>query len=907
MITLSLLGLLACSTPLPLPLGTPTPPSETPTPSVPTAHAPARRLFAELAGVSLSGRIADPVLEPPPPQVLLALDGAPVAWTPSRPLAADPHQDGAYTLTGDGAGPLALYHPEQIPVDARRSYRLRYRVQTLDVPDHRDCEEAVVRVLHRDGSGRARVLPAAWVQGKHDSSPWTERSTTFRVPETVTDVQLQLVATTPKSADDACPAVGEVAFDDLVLEELFDGPFASSRTGAHPRLGRVTLSHLDLSKAQDTRKAVHAPAPSRLTFTLDVPARAVLDLGMGLLAESGPAAGAVRFSVAVRGPDGPRELHAHVVAAGTPAWLDARIDLGAYAGQRVELELITEAHALAGLPDRFEAADLAVWSEPVLHSEDGAGKVVVLVVVDTLGAWATGEGTPQLTRLGAHGLVRTAAYSSSSWTLPAIASMLTGQTPAEHGAGAQSPGGRSGRAALPETATTVVERLSQAGWQTRAWINNPFLAADFGLAQGFDRYVDIHTRHTPGEGVPAVDAVVSWLSSPSSSDRFALLHLMEPHGPYRPTDAALEAIGREDLRATYPKGMSGETFKRLIREHTAEPLREEVRALYTAAVWDADRLIGQLYDALADAVPPERLRLVLTADHGEELWQHGTYEHGHAMHDEVIRVPWITVPATPAVDPTPISTRQVHDELLDLGLPPGPVLGSSTLYGPQRAFVRTDQHVLVVNAALTGSGRSPPTPALASLQRADDRSHELIGRVSPPSALDAAALAAWSEGHARLLPELLHALAGHHLLIVPPTAPSSWQQVELSASLPDRSWPEHERILVWPGTDGSVGQVDVSREVGDRVVRAYLSGTAAVFALAPPEGEHVASWTLHTGGASTTFTSDPAAPLTAQAALIALTTAGGPPLAAFLAPSSALDAPVDASTAEQLRGLGYVE
>jgi hypothetical protein len=895
--------LLACGDPEPLPAPTEPPAAVASLEDGATvgARSPALRLFGSLDRATLAGRIAEPVTGDAA-RALLTLDGAPVGWLVSGPSGDDPHQDGAYLLRG-GTGSLRLLHPERVPVDPRHRYRLRYRVQTVGVPEARGCEQAVVRVLQIDAGGRARALPAAWTAGKHGTSPWNERSSTFVVPAQAEAVQLQLVASAPRVGGADCEGGGEVWFDDVALEQLPDDAFAAHRGVSHPRLGVVTLSDRALSTAQDTRPAVHAPAPSRLSWTLEVPAAAVLELGMGLLRGAGPTGGSVRFSVAVRGPTGLHELAAHRVGAGTPSWVDARVDLGAYAGQRVELELRTEAGGSAQLSEAVDAAGLAVWSEPVLHTLEPTGEVVVLVVIDTLGAWAVGPGTPQLQRLAALGNNRTNAYSSASWTLPAVASMLTGQSPASHGAGAARSLGRSGRAALSPEVSTAVERLAALGWQTRAWVNNPFLAAEFGLAQGFDRYIDVGTRHRPGAGEPAVEAVVAWLSSPSSADRFVLLHLMEPHGPYRPTDAALQAIGRSDLRAAYPEGLSHEAFRGLSRGGVPEALREQVRALYAASVWDADRLVGQLYDALSAEIPTDRLRLIVTADHGEELWQHGGYEHGHAMHDEVVRVPWISLPATPRVDPTPVSTRLIAHELLGLSPPVGPVIGSSTLYGPQRAFVRTDAHVLVVNAALSPGGRAPAASSLAELWAFEGED----GTTARWGSFDAQAGAAWRTGHEALWPELVGALAGQHALIVPPTSPPRWQRVELSASLPDRSWPAGHTAIAWPGRGGEAGEVEVSRERGGRTVRAELAGGAVVFALRPPEGEHEVRWSVRVDGVVVEAVGASGDATAVEEALWVGLRAGGEARVVVLAGAAGGEARVGEETAEQLRGLGYVE
>src|SRR4030095_17102481 len=80
--------------------------------------------------------------------------------------------------------------------------------------------------------------------------------------------------------------------------------------------------------------------------------------------------------------------------------------------------------------------------------------------------------------------------------------------------------------------------------------------------------------------------------------------------------------------------------------------RRQIEALYREDVAFTDAAIGHLLDALAARGLAERTAVVLTADHGEEFWDHGGLEHGRTLYEEVMRVPLVVVPpgdAPPAV------------------------------------------------------------------------------------------------------------------------------------------------------------------------------------------------------------------------------------------------------------------
>jgi len=120
--------------------------------------------------------------------------------------------------------------------------------------------------------------------------------------------------------------------------------------------------------------------------------------------------------------------------------------------------------------------------------EPTAPPSLALIVIDTLRADAVSSyggprrSTPNLDRLAAKGLVYRQAYAPAPWTLPSHATLLTGVGPAEHGVGLH------GRMALPDTLTTLAERLSEAGYATAGFSENPVVSHDFGFARGFDHF-----------------------------------------------------------------------------------------------------------------------------------------------------------------------------------------------------------------------------------------------------------------------------------------------------------------------------------------------------------------------------------------------------------------------------------
>ena len=289
-------------------------------------------------------------------------------------------------------------------------------------------------------------------------------------------------------------------------------------------------------------------------------------------------------------------------------------------------------------------------AEPAARPPD-----IVLVVVDTLRADHLGvyghsrPTSPHIDALAREGAWYSRAYSSSSWTLPSFASLLTGLFPHQHLVVRDDTDPARFGVLQPEV-LTLAEALKAQGYSTAAVMNNAFLAPQFHLDQGFDLY-DWQgawpTRHRSADDT--VSAGLTWLNA-QKGPSFLLLHFMEPHMAYAPP---------EDLRGTFaPKDspplpypfvptpqqssdwMSG-------RFQPTDEVKDYMGRLYDEEILAVDRAVGTLSEGL-HARGWEHTALVITADHGEEHWDHGGFEHGTTLYGELSRVPIIAAGAVPA-------------------------------------------------------------------------------------------------------------------------------------------------------------------------------------------------------------------------------------------------------------------
>ena len=173
-----------------------------------------------------------------------------------------------------------------------------------------------------------------------------------------------------------------------------------------------------------------------------------------------------------------------------------------------------------------------------------------------------------------------------------------------------------------------------------------------------------HTVHGREQGDRLTAAATQWLSEHGSRAPFFLwVHYMDPHEPYLAPDlpaemeAKLDPGSKEYLRrarggmvcnpspvqapaARTPPLSTGAWIDRgEPRPTTSESVRAATRMMYGYEVRYADRCVGRLLDRLRRAGLYERALIIVTADHGEELWDHGKLGHGHALYDEILQVP----------------------------------------------------------------------------------------------------------------------------------------------------------------------------------------------------------------------------------------------------------------------------
>jgi Flp pilus assembly protein TadD len=244
------------------------------------------------------------------------------------------------------------------------------------------------------------------------------------------------------------------------------------------------------------------------------------------------------------------------------------------------------------------------------------GLDVLLITIDTLRADALGcygnaeAATPWIDRLAAAGVRFEHAHAQNVVTLPSHANILSGRYPVDHGVHDNS-GFR-----FPQGTDSLASLLRSAGYATGAFVSAFPLDSRFGLDRGFDAYDDqlgdpeARTAFLMPErpGARTVERAMAWRQAHAGQRTFTWLHLYEPHFPYSPP---------EPYRSRYAKSP------------------------YHGEVAYADSLLAPLLEPLLAAGSAGRTLIVLTADHGEGLGEHGEKTHGIFAYESTLRVPLV--------------------------------------------------------------------------------------------------------------------------------------------------------------------------------------------------------------------------------------------------------------------------
>lgn len=410
--------------------------------------------------------------------------------------------------------------------------------------------------------------------------------------------------------------------------------------------GETGLPRIVLGLPAAVRYGFVLPAGvAELRFTPCVPAAA---------AQSGSR---VRFRVVLEGARGSQELWTTLLGPlDRPG--EQVLPLPGDPGSHVRLSLETQAgegrlafgewvapRVLAG------AALPEAWREPQAEDDERRaealrknlrGMNVMLVVLDAARAQEFGSygysrnTTPEIDRIAQEGVVFEQASSAAVFTIASMGAIWTSRYPDE------TRTGRVHAERLPPGAPTLAERLGAAGVRAAGFTANGVAGPAFGLDRGFAEYHEVFRGNPSNEADVFRNELWPWLVANGDRPFFVYAHVREPHFPYDPR-APYDTLFGPDGPIAKPLRKDKQFISDIDwggRKLTAAEAEHLVR-LYDGNLAFADYEVGALRRKLEELGLWEKTVFILTADHGEALYEHGYVGHNHQLYEASVHIPLI--------------------------------------------------------------------------------------------------------------------------------------------------------------------------------------------------------------------------------------------------------------------------
>src|SRR5919106_358705 len=373
----------------------------------------------------------------------------------------------------------------------------------------------------------------------------------------------------------------------------------------------------------EMRKVLYMLPDQALEWSIEVPGSSpVFEFGNGSLLNSH----AITFEVRLESAEESVLLHRHALDS-AEGWHDFRYDLSPWAGRSVTLQLRTTG----------DARNVALWSNPVLHSTPSERFNVIILLEDALRAdYLSAYGydldtSPNKTALmEQQGIQFEWAFSQATKTRPSVPTLMTSLYSTATGVWHFSD-------MLSDRYLTLAEILRAQGFATASFIQNGNAGPYAGLHQGFS---ELHDEKVMGNVTEEIlgKRVFSWLERHKDRNFLLYLHAIDPHGRYEPPppfDAWYQELAGRGTPVEWDEYSDPESIP--------NPTLEGRQRRYAGEIRHNDALLPDLLTQLSELGLTENTLLILLADHGEYLGEDGRWDHKPPGLMPVIHVPLMMV------------------------------------------------------------------------------------------------------------------------------------------------------------------------------------------------------------------------------------------------------------------------
>jgi arylsulfatase A-like enzyme len=413
------------------------------------------------------------------------------------------------------------------------------------------------------------------------------------------------------------------------------------------------------------RNGIFMQCPGSAEYKLRVPEGGFLNFGMGILSPQKT----VTFSVWLKDRNkGKKLFQQHITDS--ERWFDASFEIPPQDNKDILLKFKC---------DSKQSGCIAFWSNPYFIGKDAKVEKpnVIVYLIDALRADSLGaygyhrKVSPYMDKIAQQGVLFLNCYSASSWTRPAVPSLLTSLYPPAHGVSDYI-------FQLPDSVETLAEILRAHGYLTAMMTDNPHVGSTANMQQGFDflleqpavsglfksRDKDIWLAHNSAALLN--EKVFPWLEHSHHMPFFLYIHNMDVHAPYIPPppfNDIFDAGYQGKINGTFDKEVGFRQSK------TAEDVRH-VKALYDSEIRNVDEYFHRLMVKMKNLKIENNTFFIITADHGEEFLDHNGWNHGRTLFNELLNIPLILyypdkLPGSKRIK-TPVSIVDVMPTILDV-------------------------------------------------------------------------------------------------------------------------------------------------------------------------------------------------------------------------------------------------
>jgi arylsulfatase A-like enzyme len=458
------------------------------------------------------------------------------------------------------------------------------------------------------------------------------------------------------------------------IESIEIGPVKTAAAAAPSTSTRVLANPAEVDLGGVKKIALSISEASRLSYYLQVPAKARLALAYGT-AQAGVTA---QIRVARDGA-GPAVLFDGAASA---RFTDGAWDLSAFAGQAVRIDLISRGGGI-------------VWAEPRLlvpgtvppPPHKHIFEHIYVWMCDTLRADKvhvynpkTNVITPNYDAFAADATRFAWAQVPGTWSLPSQASMLTGVYPNVHKA-------TEHESKINVQLPIAPEIFKKAGFRTGLFSSNGYVSSKWGFGRGFDENRNFVRENLPNGAENLWATAKKWIMPGKAKPQFVYLAVIEPHVIYNPKKEFLKKYWDKPYTGPIKPVLTGIQLGK-IKQGTLkvnDTDKAYLEALHNAEITQSDTAFGVFLADLKAAGLYDTSVIIVISDHGDEFWDHGDVGHAQGPHQELVHVPFMIhapglLPAGRVVE-TEVEAMDLAPTVLDLaGIPvPGSMQGQSVL------------------------------------------------------------------------------------------------------------------------------------------------------------------------------------------------------------------------------------